>query len=147
MCFRPQLYSGVIRVCTAGLQATPLSKFWPRTLLYYIVLSTISYEGRRASIARVQCDRGYTAQGNVSIGGSVVEFSPATRVARVRFPADAIFEITFPYHCDRLTVILLESLMVVLYALLRRGVTLFTIYSVSKNVLRLPTEKCSMGLI
>ena len=25
----------------------------------------------------------------VSIGGSVVEFSPATRVTRVRFPADA----------------------------------------------------------
>ena len=26
-----------------------------------------------------------------SIGGSVVEFSPATREARVRFPADAVF--------------------------------------------------------
>ena len=31
---------------------------------------------------------------NVSIGGSVVEFSPATRVARVRFPADAAFSNT-----------------------------------------------------
>ena len=28
---------------------------------------------------------------NMSIGGSVVECSPATRAARVRFPADAIF--------------------------------------------------------
>ena len=27
---------------------------------------------------------------NVGIGGSVVEFSPATRVTRVRFPADAM---------------------------------------------------------
>ena len=28
---------------------------------------------------------------NMSIGGSVVECSPATRAARVRFPADATF--------------------------------------------------------
>jgi hypothetical protein len=27
-----------------------------------------------------------------SIGGSVVECSPATRAARVRFPADALFD-------------------------------------------------------
>ena len=29
-----------------------------------------------------------------SIGGSVVEFSPATREARVRFPADAVLPVT-----------------------------------------------------
>ena len=33
------------------------------------------------------------------IGGSVVEFSPATRVTRVRFPADALFGLTrFPLY-------------------------------------------------
>ena len=33
------------------------------------------------------------------IGGSVVEFSPATRVTRVRFPADALFGFTrFPLY-------------------------------------------------
>ncbi len=31
-----------------------------------------------------------SAQPIQGIGGSVVEYSPATRVARVRFPADAI---------------------------------------------------------
>ena len=31
----------------------------------------------------------------VSIGGSVVECSPATRAARVRFPADATFNLLF----------------------------------------------------
>ena len=39
-------------------------------------------------------------KGHVSIGGSVVECSPATRAARVRFPADATFlwvaGLTFP---------------------------------------------------
>ena len=38
-----------------------------------------------------------------SIGGSVVEFSPATRVTRVRFPADAFFffqtSFTYRYTC------------------------------------------------
>ena len=33
----------------------------------------------------------------VSIGGSVVECSPATRAARVRFPADAILLFYFFY--------------------------------------------------
>ena len=32
---------------------------------------------------------------HISIGGSVVECSPATRAARVRFPADAVFIFIF----------------------------------------------------
>ena len=35
----------------------------------------------------------------VGIGGSVVECSPATRAARVRFPADAIFKLA-PRRCQ-----------------------------------------------
>ena len=36
----------------------------------------------------------------VSIGGSVVECSPATRAARVRFPADATSFITYYQNCS-----------------------------------------------
>ena len=37
---------------------------------------------------------------NVSIVGSVVECSPATRAARVRFPDDATFCFRISYDCD-----------------------------------------------
>ena len=59
------------------------------------------YRSRDRAANKHSCD--------VSIGGSVVEFSPATRVTRVRFPADAKLlqnpmsdPLTFPNIVDRL---------------------------------------------
>ena len=41
----------------------------------------------------------------ISIGGSVVECSPATRAARVRFPADAIFFLILQSYFDDFSIL------------------------------------------
>ena len=57
-----------------------------------VLSQSILLEYRISARPLVYCRdvRGYRARNSsVSIGGSVVECSPATRAARVRFPADA----------------------------------------------------------
>ncbi|KRZ49102.1 hypothetical protein T02_5211 [Trichinella nativa] len=48
-----------------------------------------------------------------SVGGSVVECSPATRATRVRFPADANFyPKTFGHICKQLTINVMQALFI-----------------------------------